>query len=54
MRYTIDIFLGGRFYGTLKMRYLGGILFPLSEEELREEIEKRLPYLAGKEYRIML
>ncbi len=56
MKYlTLDIFLGERFYGTLRVRNLwGGGIFPITEQEIASEVEKRLPFLKGKKYTISL
>lgn len=56
MKYlTLDIFLGERFYGTLRVRNLwGGGGFPITEQEIASEVEKRLPFLKGKKYTISL
>ena len=54
MKYlTLDIFLGERFYGTLRVRNLWGV-FPITEQEIASEVEKRLPFLKGKKYTISL
>ncbi len=47
----LDIFINGRFYGTLRIRHLGNIV-AISNDELKSEIERRLPYLKNKNYRI--
>jgi len=55
MKYlTLDIFLGERFYGTLRVRNLWGVVFPITEQEIASEVEKRLPFLKGKKYTISL
>ncbi len=51
---TLDIFLGERFYGTLRVRNLWGGAFPITEQEIASEVEKRLPFLKGKKYTISL
>lgn len=51
---TLDIFLGERFYGTLRVRNLWGGGIPITEQEIASEVEKRLPFLKGKKYTISL
>lgn len=49
---TLDIFLGERFYGTLRVRNLWG--GSITEQKIASEVEKRLPFLKGKKYTISL
>ena len=49
----LDIILGsGRFYGTLRVKNLGGNIIAIDNNELKKEIEKRLPYLRTHDYMI--
>ena len=50
----LDIFVDDRFYGTMRMKNLWGGVFPLTEEEIRNEVERRLPSLKGKKYTVVL
>lgn len=48
----VDIFERGRFIGQLKIkdRWMG--IVPIDEEEVRQEIEQRLPTLKNAKYNI--
>ena len=48
----VEIYEDGRFIGTLRIkdRWLG--LLPVDEEEIRQEIEQRLPTLKKARYTI--
>lgn len=48
----VDIFENGRFIGTLKINNRWRGIVSVTDEELSEEIEKRLPTLRGKKYSI--
>lgn len=50
--FRIDIFEQGRFLGTLRIKdkWLG--IVPVDEEELKNEIESRLPMLKNTNYNI--
>lgn len=50
-RHNVDIFVLGRYYGTLRVK-LYPPPFTTSEEELKDEIERRLPLLRNKKYNI--
>lgn len=52
-RHNVDIFVLGRYYGTLRVK-LYPPPFTTSEEEITQEIESRLPLLKGKKYTIAL
>ena len=42
------------FYGLLRSNLQGGGIFPIYEEEIHEEVEKRLPLLKGKKYNVSI
>ena len=48
----VDIYEEGRFKGTLRVKDRWHGIVPIDEEELREEIEKRLPTLKHTKYTI--
>lgn len=52
---NVDIYInrGGQYYGTLRMAAIRPP-FTVTEEELTEEILRRLPLLKGKEFIIRL
>ena len=48
-RLFVDIMLDGMFYGTLRLPKWGGAL---TDEELADMIEQRLPLLKDKNYKV--
>ena len=48
----VDIMLDGRFYGTLRIRNKWGGALALEQRELAEIVERRLPLLKNKNYKI--
>jgi hypothetical protein len=48
----VDIYEEGRFKGTLSVNDKWHRIAPIDEEELREEIESRLPTLKHSKYTI--
>lgn len=48
----VDIYEEGRFKGTLRVKDKWKGIVPIDEEELREEIETRLPTLKHSKYTI--
>jgi len=48
----IDIFEAGRFIGQLKVKDRWHGIVPIDEEEVRSEIERRLPTLRHSKYNI--
>lgn len=48
----VDIYEEGRFKGTLRVKDRWHGIVPIDEEELREEIETRLPTLKKSKYTI--
>lgn len=51
MNARIEIYLCGRYYGTLRVR-LYPPPFTTTDDEIKEEIERRLPLLRNKKYNI--
>ena len=52
----VDIMLNERFYGTIDVKCLfaKGTEICTDAEIVREEIESRLPYLKGKNYKLFI
>ena len=48
----VDIYEEGRLKGTLRVKDKWKGIVPIDEEELREEIETRLPTLKNSKYTI--
>lgn len=48
----IDIFQQDRYVGTLRIKDRWRFLFAIDEQELRNEIETRLPTLRRSDYQI--
>ena len=48
---TVNIYLDGRLYGRIRMAFHGKP-FTTKEEEIHDEITRRLPYLQNKKYTI--
>lgn len=47
----VNIYIDERFYGSIKMAF-HGFPFTTKEEEIHEEVTRRLPFLKGKKYTI--
>lgn len=50
---SIDIYVGDSYYGSIRMRF-DTTPFVNRTEDIERTIEQRLPYLKGKQYRIVL
>lgn len=50
---TIDLYIGDMFYGSIRMKF-NGYPFTTKEEEIADEIERRLPYLKHKKFTIKI
>lgn len=48
---TVNIYLGERYYGSIRMKFHGKP-FTMKEEEIHEEITRRLPLLKDKQFTI--
>lgn len=52
-RLILEIYIEDMYYGKLKSTLGGWGVFPYKEEEIKDEVELRLPYLKGKKYNIV-
>lgn len=48
----IEIYVNDRFRGSLRYKYLP--CMPPKEEEIKEEVERRLPFLKWMKYKIAI